>query len=77
MEDFENNFHVGDEIEATLSNRTYIRGTIKYMFVSGNNSASPEHSYFSIYNHETDVLLENIKFSYVVECRMIKKGNRG
>lgn len=71
------NFEVGDEIEVTLVDGTHIRGTIKNMFITGNKSASPEHSDFSIYNHESDVLFENIKFSSVVECRMIKKGNRG
>lgn len=76
MDDFENNYHVGDEIEATLSNGTHIGGTIKNMLITGNNSASPKHSDFSIYNHESDVLIENIRFSDVEECRMIKKGNR-
>lgn len=76
MEDFENNFYVGDEIEVTLSDGTHIGGTIKNVFITGDNSASPEHSDFSIYNHESDVLFENIKFSNVEDYRMIKKGNR-
>lgn len=70
------NFEVGDEIEVTLSDGTHIGGKICKMFATGENPAHPEYSDFSIYNHESDVLLENIKFSDVQDCRMIKKGNR-
>jgi len=76
MEDFEKNFKVGDEIEGTLSDKTYFSGKISSMFTTGENPASPEYSVFSIINLDSNVPLENIRFFDVEDCRMIKKGYR-
>lgn len=76
MEDFERKFEVRDEIEVTLADGTHFRGKISKMFATGINPAHPEYSDFTLKNNDPDIPSKNIKFSDVVECRMIKKGNR-
>ena len=76
LEDFEKNFKVGDVIECTLIDETHFCGKISKIFTAGENSASPELSDFSVKGIDSRYSFENIKFSDVANCKMIKKGGR-